>query len=517
MKKIISVVLMVGLCLLLVAPASAHAESAVSIKPVTVSSAGDRTAAITADGTLWMWGKFVTPIIYDGGSGMEMGYQQSPVKILTDVASVACSDYHAAAIKKDGSLWMWGLDDSGQLGNGKQDDVVFNGKSYHLTPVRVMDNVAMVSCGRNHTAVIKTDGSLWLFGSNEYGQIGNDYTGDAISDTGYPIQTVPIKIMEDISYVSCGHDFTAALRDDGVLFVWGDNQYGQIGNGKRSYGRTHDNDQHTPLEILDDVALVCCGTGHALAVRNDKTLWVWGKNNNGCLGVGSISSKEEDGYNSFIPVKIMDDVLSASCSSNITAAIKSDISIWMWGKNKNVGLINASLGQDVGSPIKVAEGHHLLVLGDDAITAFIVKDDGALYGWGRKMYIGIGSDSTETQTTPVKILDNIAMPGGGKELEPTPEPTKTPAVTEAPEPVETPEPTKIPEPTETPKATETPETTKTPDPTPTPTPSLTRRLLQKRLWLIQNGGLNGPLRDRLIRLGPVWPVNIDEDWQRQIR
>lgn len=129
----------------------------------------------------------------------------------------------------------------------------------------------------------------------------------------------------------------------------------------------------------------------------------------------------------------------------------------------------------------------------DACTIYVVKNDGTLYGWGGKDYLGIGTEDGKTQSTPVKILDNIAMPGGSKELEPTPEPTKTP------------------EPTETPKATGTPESTKTPDQTPTPTPLLTWCLLQKRLWWIRNG-LNSPLRDLLIRLGPVWPVNIDEDW-----
>lgn len=366
-----------------------------------------------------------------------------------------------------------------------------------MSPVKVMDDVAMVSCGFAHTAAIKTDGSLWLFGSNEYGQIGNNCAGD-VAKAGfhsvkleYALQTVPTKVMDDVAYVSCGYNFTAAIKKDGTLWTWGDNQRGQLGNGEYG-GSIYRGDQYVPVKILDNVMSVSCGKSHVAAVDKDGVLWTWGWNGNGCLGVGSTSVAEKDGYNSSVPVRIMDGVLCVDCGKYNTAVVKDDGTLWIWGANRGAEIIGGDLPNSVGTPTKVMDDCHGLTL-DGAIAIFVIKSDGALYGWGRKAYLGIGKDSNEIQSTPVKILDNIAMPGRSKELEPTLEPTKTP------------------EPTETPKATETPEPTKTPELT--PVSPLTRRLLQKRLWLIQNGELNGPLRDRLIRLGPVWPVNIDENRQ----
>lgn len=413
MKKIISVVLMVGLCLLLVAPTSVHAESVVSIKPVTVSSAGDRTAAITADGTLWMWGNYAQPFIDERG-GFDTGYKKSPVKILTDAVYVCCSTYHAAAIKKDGSLWMWGSNDYGQLGNGKKDDVIFGGESYQLSPVKVMDDVAMVSCGFAHTAAIKTDGSLWLFGSNEYGQIGNNCAGD-VAKAGlhsvkpeYALQTVPTKVMDDVAYVSCGYNFTAAIKKDGTLWTWGDNQRGQLGNGEYG-GSIYRGDQYVPVKILDNVMSVSCGNSHVAAVDKDGVLWTWGWNGHGCLGVGSTSVAEKDGYNSSVPVRIMDGVLYVDCGKYSTAVVKDDGTLWIWGANMGVEIIGGDLPNSVGTPTKVMDDCRGLTL-DDAIAIFVIKSDGALYGWGRKAYLGIGKDSNEIQSTPVKVLDNIAMP-----------------------------------------------------------------------------------------------------------
>lgn len=424
MKKLVSFVLVMILCFSLCMPAWAYDAGTVGIT-TTVSSAGDRTAAITSDGTLWMWGGFITPSIDKRYGGMDNGYQEWPVKIMTDVISVSCSEYYTAAIKKDGSLWMWGLNDCGQLGNGNQGDTVFNGQVYQLSPVKIMDGVAAVCCGFSHTAVIKTDGSLWLFGNNEYGAIGNNHQGNdtrsrdyANGTAEYPIQTIPVKIMDDVVCVSCGFKFTAAVKKDGTLWTWGDNQYGQLGIGERGSESLNNgipvfyrNDRYVPTKILDDVISVSCGGSHAAALKQDGSLWIWGQNGSGCLGVGSTSAAEKDGYNSTVPLKIMDNVSSVNCGTCITAAQKTDGSLWMWGQNRFYSLIDANTSQDIGVPTKITDGCRAIAVGGDAITAYIIKNDNTLYGWGLKKYVGIG-DENGKQTTPVKVLGNMALPSG---------------------------------------------------------------------------------------------------------
>ena len=410
MKKAISLTLAMVLCLLLSTSVVAHgAEPASNIVPVVLSSAGERTAAITSDGTLWMWGDYTAP--YRDAYGMETGFKTSPTKIMTDVASVSCSDYFAAAIKKDGSLWMWGINTYGQLGNGQK----WGG--YQMEPTKVMDNVVMVSCGYRHTAVIKTDGSLWLFGDNSYGQIGNDYGGNDVSlyddAKEYPIQTVPIEVMHDVAFVNCGGSYTAAIKKDGSLWMWGRNQYGQIGNGEECRVPSMVNrsaDVHVPQMIMEDVAVVDCGRAHTAAIKKDGSLWTWGLNMYGCLGVGSTSARMNDGYNSCVPVKVMEDMVAVSCNFDLTAAIKKDGSLWMCGRNENNRLICPDSSQDVGTLTKVMDDCRLVSIGSDGISAFVVKNDGGVYGWGSKLYIGMGVNKDESQTTPIKVLDNVTVP-----------------------------------------------------------------------------------------------------------
>lgn len=419
MKKMMFLILALVLVMTITVPALASDFGAAGAT-TTISTAGDRTAAVASDGTLWMWGNFVTPSIDPKYGGMDMGYQKTPVKVMSDVVSVSCSDYFTAAIKKDGSLWMWGLNERGQLGNGRQGDSSYGGEIYQLSPIKVMDDVAAVSLGYAHTAVIKTDNSLWVFGCNQYGQIGNNNAGDfekGTQNNKYKIQTTPVKIMDNVIAISCGRSFTAAIKEDGTLWTWGENQYGQLGNGESGSSYAGSNgipvfsrqDVYVPQKIMDNVVAVSCGDTHAAAIKNDGSLWIWGMNSDGCLGFGSTSANIADGYNSSVPLKVMEEVSSVYCGNSVTAAIKMDGSLWMWGLICSNGACYAT-----GTPTKMMED--CLAICADGMPAkspeainFVLKKDGTLYGWGKTAYLGL-KENAAMQYTAVKILSNIALP-----------------------------------------------------------------------------------------------------------
>ena len=387
MKKLVSLALAIGLCFLLCVPALAHDTGTATITTTLSSGFGsfcERTMVIKSDGSLWMWGGFVTPYIDSKYGSMDTGYRNSPVKIMDDVISVSCSDgEHCAAIKKDRSLWLWGLNDSGQLGNGKQGDTVFNEQVYQFVPIKIMDDVAAVSCGRAHTAVIKTDGSLWLFGDNDHGQIGNNYVGDSNKKSysdgkKYPIQTVPVKIMEDVICVSCGDDYTAAVKKDGTLWTWGDNQYAQLGNGEKSERNAvvdKSKDKHIPQKIMDGVVSACFSDVYSFAIKSDETLWRWG-------------------WNDTVPYKVTD---SASFVSP-GFVIKTDGSLY------SIDDLSTKIMDNVCA-----------VSGTSA--TFAITNDGDLYGWGKVEWLGNGKgkgDSTnkDEQLAPIKVLSGVALPSG---------------------------------------------------------------------------------------------------------
>lgn len=196
--------------------------------------------------------------------------------------TIAAGEDHSGVIGSDNSLWVWGSNTLGQLGTGTKDTA--------LSPVKIMDNVKSVSTGRRHMAAIQTDNSLWLWGCNHSGELGNGISGndsgfiwDPSGGDDYPIQTVPVKVMEDVSAVSCGNEFTAAIKADGSLWMWGMNEYGQLGIGTTDMVTQ-------PVKVMDNVVAVSVGRVHTIAVKSDGSVWTWGgPNNEGELGNGTTS------------------------------------------------------------------------------------------------------------------------------------------------------------------------------------------------------------------------------------
>ena len=296
-----------------------------SVSSVTLSQNGlaNCYAMVKSDGSLWMWGND-----YFGQLGINLR-SYVPVTILHDVAAVSLGGSHSAAVKTDGSLWVWGDNYYGQLGNGMSDNF-----SYSSTPIKILDDVKTVFLGHSYSAAIKADDSLWMWGQNDYGQLGNGTTSGSAA---------PIKILDDVAAVSLGERHSAAIKSDGSLWVWGYNYEGQLGNGRQGYGT----DSLVPILILDHVVAVSLGGSHSAAIKSDGSLWLWGENNVGQLGNGTTT-------NSNIPVKVMDDVVAVSLRGACSAAIKSDGSLWTWGQNDCGQLGNGTIVGS-STPVKVLE------------------------------------------------------------------------------------------------------------------------------------------------------------------
>ena len=260
---------------------------------VSVDISATCIGAIKKDGSLWMWGynKFGQ---LGNGTSKASGI---PVKIMEDVASVSVDDMCAAAIKKDGSLWIWG--------RGYEEE--------NREPIKIMEDVASVSLGGTCGAAIKKDGSLWMWGYNFYGQLGNGIMDEYFGE--------PIKILDDVVSVSLGDFYLGAIKKDGSLWMWGRNDSGQLGNDTAGASSI-------PVKIMDDVASISLGYGRSGVIKTDGSLWMWGYNENGELGNGTKLSSSK-------PIKIMEDVIDIRIGLFETGAIKKDGSCWMWGDDNN--------------------------------------------------------------------------------------------------------------------------------------------------------------------------------------
>jgi alpha-tubulin suppressor-like RCC1 family protein len=233
---------------------------------IAVSAGGYHSLALLSNRTVLGWGYNNNGQLGDGTTGGVGNRQPTPVQVsgLTDVIAISGGGHHSLALKSDGSVWAWGLNDHGRLGDGTTID--------RLTPVQVvgLSGVIAISAGASHNLAIRADGTLWAWGQNAYGQLGD---GTAVA------KSTPVQITAGVSAVAAGRDHSLALMSDGTVWAWGSNQYGQLGDNTQV-------DHHLPAPVADLAGVTDIGAGsvHSLAIKPDGTLWAWGNNGWGQLG-----------------------------------------------------------------------------------------------------------------------------------------------------------------------------------------------------------------------------------------
>ncbi len=323
-----------------------------------VSSGGSFVMAIDDDGALWGWGTNSTGEIGDGTEtgdswARQAGYRMQPTRVFGDWKwkSVEVGSNHTIAIREDGTMVAWGLNASGQLGNGTTTNVSLP------VPVSIDGTWTAVSAGGSHTLAIRSDGTLWGWGTNSNGELGQGAGGASRYLT--PVQ---IGTDNDWAAIAAGGS-TFALKRNGTLWSCGYNWEGQLGQGTE-----YPTYRVTTLGQIgsdSDWVEVSCSGSHAMARKGDGTIWAWGRNNYGVLGLGDTTNRNA-------PTRIGTDTDWASISAGLSAcaARKSDGSVWAWGYNY-YGNLGIGTQTDAWVPTRAGSAHD---------WAAIAMGSGALYG-----------------------------------------------------------------------------------------------------------------------------------------
>ena len=297
--------------------------------------------AIKEDGTLWSWGFNTEGILGTNQPTANPSQRSSPVQVGSDTTWSSLSGGFKAmgAVKTDNTLWVWGNNTYGELGQ--------NSQVKYSSPVQIPGtNWSSAASGGANFLAIKTDGTLWSWGYNTTGQLGQN------NNINY---SSPVQIPgTDWSEQYCSNQSTVtAIKTDGTLWAWGRNYEGQLGQNQAYPGR---NAASSPIQVgsSGDWAILAKSAGHKtrnpIAIKTNGELWIWGENENGGLGQNNRTT-----YSS--PVQV-----PGTWSTTVkptgtgygraTFAVKPDGTLWSWGANESGGLgINDTIKRS--SPVQV--------------------------------------------------------------------------------------------------------------------------------------------------------------------
>jgi len=343
------------------------------------------TVIIKNDGSIWSCGN------NDNG---QLGFDHRStnyVKIYNDdILFLSNGNNYIGIIKKDGSVWTCGNNSYGQLGDGTSTQRTSFVKSKDISDNHISGAI-IISCGDTHTGIIKDDGSVWMCGRNNYGQL-SDGSYNSIANTKFK-RSIDISnnSISDAIAISCGTFHTGIIRNDNSVWICGYNVDGQLGNGTRN---TSANTKFTKSKDISDINIsdaytISCGSYHTGIIRNDNSVWTCGYNNYGQLGNGLTDASA----NKFIKCKDISNnnisnALAISCGNSHTGILKSDGSIWTCGRN-NVGQLGIG-STDASSNIKFMKSKDIsnidisnaIVISCGGLHTGIIKQDGTVWMCG---------------------------------------------------------------------------------------------------------------------------------------
>ena len=324
--------------------------------------------------------------INPGVSELVNGFDDDCDNFVDETRMVAAGSYHSCALKVDNTVWCWGDNSFGQLGDGTTTE--------RLTAVQVksITGIVAIGAGGDHSCGLKSDGTVWCWGRNNNGQLGDGSTVNRNS----PVQ---VASLTNVVNIALGYLHTLAVRSDGSARSWGDNTYGQLGDNSYT-------DRLTPVTVsgLTSGTQVSAGDFHSLARRSDGSVRAWGYNLYGQLGDGTTTTRATP-----ISISSLTGIWMVRAGGSHSLALKDDGTVRSWGSNYDGQLGNGS-STDAKSPVTVSGLSGIRSLGAGLDHSLAIKaSDGSVYAWGYNLFGQLGDGSYSSRATAVRVGTLVSM------------------------------------------------------------------------------------------------------------
>ena len=292
---------------------------------------------------------------------------------------------HGLEVRTDGTVWAWGDNRAGELGDGTTTD--------RLAPVQAtgLTGVTQVAGGCDHSLALRSDGTVWAWGNNSAGQLGRGTV------TGVEATAAPVSGLAGVTKISAGCGFSLALRSDGTVWAWGSNSAGQLGIGSTASSAV-------PVKItgVSQVTGIAAGWDSAVAVvAGGASVWAWGGNDAGQLGDGTLAGRTT-------PVRVTQigtvHIAGVGVGFKYAAILGTDGSVWAWGADTRGQLGNAPVATPVTRPVHtIGAGSGITQIAVGANHMVALKSDGTVLAWGDNTNGELGNGTTTSVTGPVQV------------------------------------------------------------------------------------------------------------------
>jgi len=375
--------------------------SAANWPPASIWGGAREVITLKPDGTVWTWG-----LNAHGQLGNGTTTDASlPVQVLgpggtgflTGITAVMGGEQHNIALKSDGTVWTWGSNKEDQLGDGNSTDT--------STPVQVSGLTSIVKLGSRgyHSLAVKSDGTVWTWGWDEYGALGN-----GVADTNNDF-LVPIEVqgVTNPIMVSAGYMFSMALMQDHTLMAWGNNLEGEIGDGTTTNRLTP-----VPVPGIDQVVWVSAGWTHTVAIRADGTVWTWGANNwqgafdtcadNSYCAYGMLGDGTTADHYTPEQVPGLSGAIMALGGDSSTSVLLRDGTVWTFGSNGAGQLGVPGIDQSL-VPVQVQGLCSAVYIMTRDFHNEALCADGSLWSWGSGNNGELGNNALNNSAVPVQV------------------------------------------------------------------------------------------------------------------
>jgi alpha-tubulin suppressor-like RCC1 family protein len=343
----------------------------------TITTNGGHTCGLRSDHSLWCWGHNAVGAVGDG-SGTQ---QHMPVQIKATETwtAVVAGGAHTCAIRSDGTLWCWGLNDASQLGIGNMTEFIVE----QPRQIGTSTDWVTLSASRSASCASRTDGTMWCWGANVYGQGG--------IGTRSSVQLVPTQVQSTSLWagIASGGGTTSGIDTSGDVFSWGANNFGWLGTGRIGQKVSPSQASAAAWSVING------GLYHTCGIRTDGSLWCWGLYEYG----GSAATTMTETPTPTFPGAVW---TSVSTGGQNGCAIRSNGTLWCWGANAN-GQLGDGTTIDRAAPVQIGVAAWLSIAGGG--TTCGIQSDGSLWCWGYGDFgmLGDGVVTSHVQTTPYRV------------------------------------------------------------------------------------------------------------------